>query len=124
MAGAAPVSRRVARQGRLTLPRPAGDHRLASDLYHFLLVTSWPRLLAVLALAYCAANTLFAAAYLLGGDGIENARPGSFSDAFFFSVQTMATIGALSRCGAPGGGGPALGGPAPGGRRAARAGMI
>src|SRR5207249_4349124 len=26
-------------------------------------------------------------------DAIENARPGSFADAFFFSVQTMATIG-------------------------------
>ena len=25
--------------------------------------------------------------------GIANARPGSFADAFFFSVQTMATIG-------------------------------
>jgi inward rectifier potassium channel len=28
-----------------------------------------------------------------GGDGIENAQPGSFKDAFFFSVQTMASIG-------------------------------
>ena len=27
------------------------------------------------------------------GDSIENARPGSLADAFFFSVQTMATIG-------------------------------
>src|SRR5262249_23589165 len=31
--------------------------------------------------------------YLLLGHAIANARPGSFSDAFFFSVQTMATIG-------------------------------
>jgi len=31
--------------------------------------------------------------YLAIGDGIEEARPGSFADAFFFSVQTMATIG-------------------------------
>ena len=38
-------------------------------------------------------NALFAFAYLAGGDGIENARPGSFIDAFFFSVQTMGTIG-------------------------------
>jgi inward rectifier potassium channel len=36
---------------------------------------------------------LFALAYILGGDGIENARPGNFFDAFFFSVQTMASIG-------------------------------
>jgi inward rectifier potassium channel len=35
----------------------------------------------------------FAFAYLGTGDGIQNARPGSFADAFFFSVQTLATIG-------------------------------
>jgi inward rectifier potassium channel len=62
------------------------------DLYHLLLVSSWLRLLAVLVLAAVAANALFAVAYLLVG-GVENARPGSFADAFFFSVQTMATIG-------------------------------
>ena len=37
---------------------------------------------------------MFALAYLAdGGGGIGNARPGSFSDAFFFSVETMATVG-------------------------------
>ena len=30
---------------------------------------------------------------MAGGDSIANARPGSFADAFFFSVQTMASIG-------------------------------
>jgi len=63
------------------------------DAYHFLLTASWSRLLAVLASAYLGANALFAALYLAGGDTIENARSGSFGDAFFFSVQTMATIG-------------------------------
>jgi inward rectifier potassium channel len=43
--------------------------------------------------SYVAINTLFAFLYLAGGDSIKNARPGSFLDAFFFSVQTMATIG-------------------------------
>jgi inward rectifier potassium channel len=63
------------------------------DLYHFLLNASWLRLLTVLTMAYLAANALFACGYLLAGDGISNARPGSFADAFFFSVQTLATIG-------------------------------
>jgi hypothetical protein len=35
---------------------------------------------------------LFAIAYLIAG-GVANAAPGSFADAFFFSVQTMGTIG-------------------------------
>ena len=43
--------------------------------------------------AYLVANTLFALLYLAVGGGIENARKGSFLDLFFFSVQTMATIG-------------------------------
>ncbi len=38
-------------------------------------------------------NALFALAYLAGEDCIANARPGSFLDAFFFSVQTLASIG-------------------------------
>ena len=64
-----------------------------SDLYHFLLVSPWSRLLMMLALLYVASNCLFAVAYLLAGDSIQGGRPGSFADAFFFSVQTMATIG-------------------------------
>ncbi|MGD0075430.1 MAG: ion channel [Candidatus Binataceae bacterium] len=64
-----------------------------NDLYLFLLQSSWPRLVLVFGLGYVVANFFFALAYMLGGDSIENARPGSLVDAFFFSVQTMATIG-------------------------------
>jgi inward rectifier potassium channel len=40
------------------------------------------------------ANLLFAFAYLACGDGaVTHAQPGSLLDVFFFSVQTMATIG-------------------------------
>jgi inward rectifier potassium channel len=64
-----------------------------SDVYHLLLTARWWQLLPMLALAYVAVNALFALAYLALGDAIEHARPGSFADAFFFSVQTMATVG-------------------------------
>jgi inward rectifier potassium channel len=64
-----------------------------SDLYHFLLVSPWWRLLVMLAVLYIGSNCLFAIAYLLVGDSVQGGRPGSFADAFFFSVQTMATIG-------------------------------
>ncbi len=67
------------------------DSRL-SDLYHFLLTESWPTLLAGIVLMFVLVNAIFAVVYLLD-KGIENARTGSFADAFFFSVQTMATIG-------------------------------
>ena len=65
-----------------------------SDLYHYLMKTAWSRLLLAFALIYCAANALFAFGYSLGGPGtVLNARPGSFADDFWFSVQTFATIG-------------------------------
>jgi inward rectifier potassium channel len=38
-------------------------------------------------------NLLFAAIYFTDPGGIAHARPGSFGDAFFFSVQSMATVG-------------------------------
>ncbi len=66
---------------------------LRKDLYHFLLTTSWLRLFLLVMVGYVGSNALFALGYLALGNGIENARPGSFADAFFFSVQTMATIG-------------------------------
>jgi inward rectifier potassium channel len=64
-----------------------------ADLYHWLLTLSWPGFFTLISLLYVLTNSLFALAYLAGGDCIANARPSSFQDAFYFSVQTMATIG-------------------------------
>jgi inward rectifier potassium channel len=63
------------------------------DLYHLLLTISWLKFFVFVCSSYVAMNALFACAYLAIGDGIEHARQGNFLDAFFFSVQTMATIG-------------------------------
>lgn len=63
------------------------------DLYHLLLRMSWGGFISLIVVSYLMGNALFALAYLAGGDCIANAQPGSFPDAFFFSVQTMATIG-------------------------------
>lgn len=62
------------------------------DLYHGLLRGSWAALFAAISLAFLGSNMLFALGYLATG-GVAHARPGSFLDAFFFSVQTMGTIG-------------------------------
>ena len=63
------------------------------DLYHYLLVVPWLAFLAGLSLVYLGLNLLFAALYLLGNGSIANVRPGAFADAFFFSVETLSTIG-------------------------------
>lgn len=54
---------------------------------------SWTKVFAVVAFFYLAGNTIFALIYMLEPGSIANARPGSLLDAFFFSVQTMGTIG-------------------------------
>jgi inward rectifier potassium channel len=66
---------------------------LLGDLYHRTLRLGWWSFLWLGALVYVAANVLFALLFMIEPDGIANARPGSFWDAFFFSVQTMATVG-------------------------------
>lgn len=75
--------------GRLVTASP---RRPLSDLYFYLITISWPALMILIAALFAVINALFALAYVLDG-GVANARPGSFTDAFFFSVQTMATIG-------------------------------
>ena len=62
------------------------------DAYHFLLGAPWWVDVSLIAATFLSANVVFACAYLELG-GVANARPGSFADAFFFSVQTMGTIG-------------------------------
>jgi inward rectifier potassium channel len=65
---------------------------IAGDWYHLMLRAPWWVDLLAIAAAFLLVNVLFAVAYRRTG-GIVGARPDSFSDLFFFSVQTMATIG-------------------------------
>ena len=64
-----------------------------SDLYHQLLVMSWRKFLLTIALFYFGLNVIFAVIYVITGTGIANAKPGSFKDAYFFSIQTLSTVG-------------------------------
>jgi inward rectifier potassium channel len=80
-------------RGRSTVVRVGLDRVIWQDLYHQWLNASWRQVMLVVLGLYLGINTFFACAYLLVGDGIENARKGSVSDAFFFSVQTFSTIG-------------------------------
>ncbi len=66
--------------------------------YHLLLTTSWTGFLGVVSASYIILNVVFAVAYLAcGSDALQGAGAamlgGRFSQAFFFSIQTFATIG-------------------------------
>jgi len=64
-----------------------------TDVYYDAMTASWSKFFGALAVAFVALNLVFAAVYELGGEPIANARPGSFSDLFFFSVETTSTVG-------------------------------
>jgi len=78
--------------GPLTLVRDGLPSALLSDTYHYLVRASWLELFGIIVAAFITINCFFAIGYMVDG-GVGNARRGSFADAFFFSVQTMATIG-------------------------------
>src|SRR5258708_4066488 len=63
------------------------------DTYHHAIQTSWPRFFLALFAFDLLINVVFAGLYLLRPDSIQNGHPGSFSDAFFFSLETLATVG-------------------------------
>jgi len=89
-----PSQRLVVRDGEFPdIVRMGDPHMPWRDLYYGFLAISWPGFIGLLGIIYLSINSVFALAYLLEPNSIANARPGSFGDAFFFSVQTMASIG-------------------------------
>ncbi len=63
------------------------------DPYHVAVTLSWPQFLTALLGLYLAVNVVFAALYAAVPGSITFARPGNFLDAFFFSFETLATVG-------------------------------
>jgi inward rectifier potassium channel len=65
--------------------------------YHYFLTISWPKFLSLVGVAYIVSNTLFALAYMACGaqalTGFQHGFLSRFWIAFFFSVETIATIG-------------------------------
>jgi inward rectifier potassium channel len=63
------------------------------DTYHLILTLSWPGFAGLVFGIYLFINLVFAALYMLNPHAVAEMRPGSFFDAFFFSVETLATVG-------------------------------
>jgi inward rectifier potassium channel len=63
------------------------------DTYHLILTLSWPGFAGFIFSIYLLINVVFALLYLLEPHAIAEMAPGSFLDAFFFSVETLATVG-------------------------------
>jgi inward rectifier potassium channel len=63
------------------------------DTYHLILNLSWPGFAGLVFGIYFLINVAFASLYMLNPHAVAEMRPGSFFDAFFFSVETLATVG-------------------------------
>jgi inward rectifier potassium channel len=71
-----------------------GIHReVLQDLYHYAMMVSWPRLFATIIAFFLLFDVLFGCLYHLVPDCIANLSPPGFLGDFFFSVETLATVG-------------------------------
>jgi len=85
-----PITVRVGHREFLKVNATKYDWR---DIYHLILTLGWPQFAGFILTIYLFINLGFATLYLLGGRSIAGLVPGSFCDAFFFSVETLATVG-------------------------------
>ena len=69
-----------------------GNHRLLDDVCYMLLRSRWEIYTVVLICGFTFFNLLFGALFCVDPNGLSGGD-GSFRDAFFFSIQTFATIG-------------------------------
>jgi inward rectifier potassium channel len=96
----------VSRQSRQRLLNKDGSFNVARtglsfwkslSAYHALLTMSWTKFFAIMSAAYVATNALFACFYMAAGPGTLQRTAGPafsrFLEAFFFSVQTLSTVG-------------------------------
>ena len=67
--------------------------KLWQDLYQLSMTVTWPRLFGLFAACFCGFNLAFAAIYRIDPQSIANINPPGYLGAFFFSVETLATVG-------------------------------
>ncbi len=89
------MSRLLNRDGSFNVVRRGLAWRHVVSLYYTLLNLSWPRFVLLTIAAYLVVNTVFALAYVFAGPGALAGPFGQhpFLQAFFFSVQTISTVG-------------------------------
>ncbi len=81
------------RSGQVEFLKLNTEKREWRDAYQWLLALSWPQFGLFVGGVYLALNCLFGLLFMVGGNCVAYMRPGSFRDSFFFSVQTLATVG-------------------------------
>ena len=81
------------RAGSVELIKRGASRYDFHDPYHIALSMSWKAFALAFVGCELGINIVFALLYLARPGCIANARPGAFSDVFFFSLETLATVG-------------------------------
>ena len=63
------------------------------DVYHSVVYMGWLAYLSLFACAFLVVNVVFGVLYFVGDSAIGGLQDNSYQEYFFFSVQTLATIG-------------------------------
>ncbi|MDP1977133.1 ion channel [Undibacterium sp.] len=84
--------RRISMGGRSVVAHGLHTH-FWQDIYYYAMTSSWPVFFAGVGVVFLVLNLCFAALFMLGDNPIGNLYPSNFLGAFFFSVETLATVG-------------------------------
>lgn len=82
----------MAQRGGIVVVRKNIPASIRRDIYHTLLTMSWAQTILLFLFAFLLINALFATLYWTIPGSLTNSD-GSWIDCFFFSVQTLGTIG-------------------------------
>jgi inward rectifier potassium channel len=70
-----------------------GRPSASADLYYATMEMSWPAFIGLVSVSIVMINLAFGILYALLPGALINAAPGSIADGFFFSVETLGTVG-------------------------------
>jgi inward rectifier potassium channel len=88
-----PAATRRIRLGARDVVTEGLSTEVVQDLFHHFMTVSWPRLFATIAAFFLVFDLLFGCLYDVIPGCIANLNPPGFAGAFFFSVETLATVG-------------------------------
>jgi inward rectifier potassium channel len=88
-----PIGLRQIRLGGRVITTQGIPREIIQDLFHFFMTVRWPQLFATFAGFFLVFDVLFGFIYHLVPGCIANLNPPGFAGAFFFSVETFATVG-------------------------------
>jgi inward rectifier potassium channel len=83
----------TARSGGDVFKKIGGARIDFRDPYHLAIALTWPEFFTACFMLYLAVNLAFAVLFWFAPGSVAHAQPRSFGDCFFFSIETLSTVG-------------------------------